>query len=127
MGLIKKISDENKFATKNIPKNIQCEEKTESKPDPCQVCHCVGFWFDVYGGGPHCTHCAPPASRALVKSEILARQPTDEELDRDFERKYVSYEIPEKRGKDGEVIRPGKLIIQRRDFSFTNPMSVPTI
>lgn len=126
---IKKTSELEKIISEFSPVDSQgtvpCPPPSPS-PSPCPTCHCPRFWFDRYGGGPHCQTCRQPPAASLVArwreiatladgrfawaDELPPEAKCAVDLDVEFDRKYHCY-----------VTRDGKrFVIERRDWSFLN-------
>lgn len=134
-----------KMRQSDLSKKLPLKKTTEEKKPPpeippaepekkipaaalCEKCRCPVFWIDVYGNGPHCADCTPWPNKRFVRQKLIVcrnaqeaacwenelsdDQRCVEELDREFERKYATYET-----RKGD-----RLIIQRRDFRFTEPI-----
>ncbi len=136
MGLISKISRDEKNASKK--KSETARAPAEGAPHQsftCPQCGSVAYWLDVYGGGPHCQACRPPPGRSSILEAHGAsdgtgstgEQPppgaagepidpdTDDAEDAEFHRQWREY-------LTGTQKNP-RLVIQRRDFKFTEPMA----
>ena len=136
MGLISQI-EKNSHA-KKIEQKISVAEisPVEQQPllqnnfpaTPCPICRSPIFWFDHYGGAPHCLACQSPPSRTLVartddvltltdenggtaftwRADRAADATGDGQNDgREFEQQFRCYT-----SRDGQ-----REIIERRDWS----------
>lgn len=67
MGLLTKILDEKKSAVekKEIFASSPVAE-AQGHPEKCPNCQNSAWWWDRYGGGPHCQVCRPWPSKAMV-------------------------------------------------------------
>lgn len=134
MGLLTKILDEKKIEREKREISVRLPvAEPQDHPDACPNCHESAWWWDRYGGGPHCQACRPWPAKALVarrsesyqesplptQSPPLAAQLQTRPLTKDvadmtceeFERLYRWYETRGDRNGNGK-----RLVIERRDW-----------
>lgn len=152
MGLIAEISKRKKICEENSSSELSSPVFGGApNPHPCLSCHSPRFWFDRYGGGPHCAICRPWPSRSLaglvvdvLRSEDgswrwsdglspggQARPPGGgsgggeherSAEDREFDQRYRTYEIAAVRGSGNRPDKLGRIVIERKDWTFLNAM-----